>query len=465
MTTTALPLTAAWMAEAMRGSLVAGAPETVASGVSIDTRTLEPGELYIGIRGEHFDGAEFAPQALARGACGIVVPRGRGTVVPQGSVAIEVDDTTVALQALGHAVRMASGARVVAITGSAGKTTTKEITADLLALRYRVERTRGNFNNQIGLPLSLVAMRSRPDVAVLELGMNHAGETRELTAMAEPDVRVWTNVGDAHLGFFDSVDALADAKAEILEGASPTTHLVVNADDARVMARSVNFAGRTTTFAIERPADVRAVNVETLGVDGVRARVETRAGSFDLESPLVGLGNLYNVLAATSVALILGVPVDALAARLRALVPAAHRGEVVRLRGLTLVDDSYNASPAATLRSLAAIADSRGHRRRLAVLGEMLELGDHSARLHAEVGAAAAASVDWLFAVGGAPAAALARAAADAGLGARATYLHTSDEAASIVADAVRDGDLLLVKGSRGIRTERIVERLKTERG
>src|SRR6185295_3803601 len=201
---------------------------------------------------------------------------------------IEVDDTVKALQELAHAVRMAAGTRVIAITGSAGKTTTKDTIAAFLERRQTVVKNRGNLNNHIGLPLSLLQVRTAPDVAVMELGMNHAGESSTLVAIADPDVRVWTNVGDAHLGFFASADAIADAKAEILEGATTSTVLVCNADDPRVMSRVREFSGRTITFGVSAAATVRAVTVDDRGLSGTRARVATPAGDVVLESPLLG---------------------------------------------------------------------------------------------------------------------------------------------------------------------------------
>ncbi len=463
-----LPLTGAWVASATGGTIVAGDPARVFSGVSIDTRTLTAGALYIGIRGERFDGALFSGAAIAAGAAGVMVSRGAAPLERADAVVIVVDDTTVALQALGRAVRRESGATVVAITGSAGKTTTKEITAEFLAERYRVMRNRGNFNNHIGLPLSLTELSARPEMAVVELGMNHAGEIRTLVGVAEPDVRVWTNVGEAHLGYFSSLDAIADAKAEILEDAAASTLLVANADDPRIAARTAAFAGRVVTFGIDMAADVRATGVVDRGIDGTRARVTTRSGGVELTTPLVGRSNLANVLAAAAVATELGIPLEAIAARAAGLQPAAHRGEVVRLRGgVTVIDDSYNANPTATRRALDVLGGSTGMSRRVAVLGEMLELGDGSPALHEEVGrAAAAAHVDLLLTVGGAPAAALAEAAVTSGVSRdRVRHFATSDEAADAAVSLVKAGDLVLVKGSRGVRTDRVVDRLKAERG
>jgi UDP-N-acetylmuramoyl-tripeptide--D-alanyl-D-alanine ligase len=362
-------------------------------------------------------------------------------------------------------VRRQSGARVVAITGSAGKTTTKEVSAALLAARYRVFRNKGNLNNHIGLPLSLLELREGPEAAVVELGMNHPGEIRTLVGIAEPDVRVWTNVGDAHIGFFPSADAIADAKAEILEGAAGDTVLVANADDPRVMARVGGFAGRTITFGTGAGADVRASDVEMLGLDGVRATVQTPSGRFELRSPLLGAGNLSNVLAATAVAVDFGIPVDEIATRAAALRPAHHRGELLRLRGLSVIDDSYNSSPTALKRSLDVLGAARGGERKIAVLGEMLELGDHADALHRECGRAArAAGVDVLVAVGGPPAGRLAEEARAAGMpAADVVFVADREQAVQEVLRRVRPGDLVLVKGSRGIGLDAVVERLKAE--
>jgi UDP-N-acetylmuramoyl-tripeptide--D-alanyl-D-alanine ligase len=479
---TDIRLSARSVAEAMAGEVVSGDPAREFGGVSIDTRTLGAGELYIAIRGERFDGATFAAAAIDAGAGGVVVPRGRGPVAGPGrtadlaaprrraavAVVIEVDDTIVALQALAHRVRRDSGTKVVAITGSAGKTTTKEVTAEFLATRYRVMRNPGNFNNHIGLPLSLIDLRQRPEVAVVELGMNHTGEIRTLVRIAEPDVRVWTNVGEAHLGFFSSVEDIADAKAEILEGATASTLLVANADDERIVTRGAAFAGRLVTFGIDRPAAVRASAIVDRGIEGTSARVVTPRGSFDVATPLVGRGNLANVLAATAVAVDFDVPLEAIAEVARQLRPAAHRGQVIRLSsGVTIIDDSYNANPTATCQALDVLAAEPSASRRVAVLGEMLELGAGADVLHESVGRAAArARLDVLVAVGGPPASVLARAAVDAGMGDGVVrYFATSDEAADEVAGIVRSGDLVLVKGSRGVRTDRVVARLEAKFG
>lgn len=465
-----LTLTAADVAAAARGRVVSGDPQTRIGAWSIDSRTVSPGDLFVAIHGDRFDGHEFVAAALAAGAAGVVVAR--TPVLPQAGaggpapLVIEVEDTTRALQDAAREVRRRSGARVVAITGSAGKTTTKELTAEFLAAKYTVFRNKGNFNNHIGLPLSLLELSARPEVAVVELGMNHAGEIRTLVGIAEPDVRVWTNVGDAHLGFFASADAIADAKGEILASARAGDLLVAGADDPRIRARLGSFPGRTVTFGLSDRSDVRASLVEHRGLDGMAATITTPHGSARIDTPLLGTGNLLNLLAAAAVATELGVPLDAIRPRAAKMRPAAHRGELLRLPGgVTLIDDSYNSSPAALKRSLETVRNASGSARKIAILGEMLELGDHAFRLHEECGWAAAESgLDFLIAVGGAAAGRLADAAKTGGMRpAAVAHVATSAEAADLALAKVRAGDLVLVKGSRGIRTDLVVERLKVE--
>jgi UDP-N-acetylmuramoyl-tripeptide--D-alanyl-D-alanine ligase len=459
-----LRITLGWVADAVGGRILSGDPQQSIGNLTTDTRTLQPGDFFVALRGPRFDGNAFVGEALQRGAAGALVDEGYANA-PRGAM-VSAADTTRALQDLAHAVRKAAGTRVIAITGSAGKTTTKETIAEMLAGRFRVVRNRGNLNNHIGLPISLMQLRAKPDVAVMELGMNHAGEISTLVAIAEPDVRVWTNVGDAHLGFFASPDTIADAKAEILERADRQTVLVCNGDDQRVMARVGTFAGRTVTFGTEPTATVRAVDIEDRGIDGTRARVVTPAGERIIDTPLLGRGNLSNVLAATAVALDFGVPLDDIASSAARLQPAAHRGAVHRLRGgVTLIDDSYNSSPTALRRALEVVTRETRASRKVAVLGEMLELGEASRGLHEECGRAASeAGLRLLFTVGGQPARALANAATAAGMPASAvTYVEKSEQAAGIVTSALRAGDLVLVKGSRGIRTDVVVDRILAE--
>ena len=417
------------------------------------------------IRGDRFDGNAYVVEAIGKGAIAAIVSD--ASLVGASGLAdtplIVVTDTIAALQTLANHVRRESGAAVVAVTGSAGKSTTKEVTADFLGARYTVFRNRGNLNNHIGLPLSLLELRTKPDIGVLELGMNHAGEISALVRIAEPEVRVWTNVGPAHLEFFGTVDAIAAAKAEILERADHDALLVANADDDLVMRHARTFAGRVRTFGVERPADVRALAVRDLGLAGTAAIVRTPIGETEIRTPLPGTANLSNVLAAAAVAIRFDVPLPDIVERAAKLKPVARRGEVIRAGGVTIVDDSYNSNPKALSRAIAVLAGERQYARRVAVIGEMLELGDASADLHREAGEEIArAGIDELVAVGGANAKALADGAMASGMpAAQVHYVDNSTAAADLAAARVRSGDVVLVKGSRGIRTEVVVDRLR----
>jgi UDP-N-acetylmuramoyl-tripeptide--D-alanyl-D-alanine ligase len=311
-------------------------------------------------------------------------------------------------------------------------------------------------------------LRTAPDVAVMELGMNHAGEISTLVGIATPDVRVWTNVGDAHLGFFASADAIADAKGEILERADAGTVLVCNADDPRVMSRAARFPGQVLTFGEAGGATVRARDIRDRGIRGMSADIQTPAGERTIETALLGRGNLMNVLAATAVALECGIGLDDIANEIARLQPADRRGAVRLLRrDITLIDDSYNSSPSALRRALDVMARETRASGRVAVLGEMLELGDHAIGLHEACGRAAAdAGLRLLVAVGGAPAQALAEAAVAAGMPRSAvTYFASSADAAPAVNAALRPKDLVLVKGSRGTRCDVVTDRITQERG
>jgi len=498
-----LRLTLAWIAAAVGAVRRAGGADDVIGDVVTDSRTLRPGDLFVALRGPRYDGHAFVDDVLERGAAGAIVEQGsvgrnagskgqdpayggehaasegeqgrragpdlRTRRVPDRRTRlIAVPDTLQALQRLAHEVRTSVETRVVAITGSAGKTTTKEAIAALLATRFRVVKNKGNLNNHIGLPLSLMQLRTAPDVAVMELGMNHAGEISTLVDIAAPDLRVWTNVGDAHLGFFASADAIADAKAEILEQASAATVLVCNADDPRVMERTAGFPGRVLTFGTAEGATIRARAIRDRGLAGSSADIDTPAGNTTIETALLGRGNLFNLLAATAVAIDCGVGLNQIVAEIPRLQPADRRGAVRQLRaGITLIDDSYNSSPAALRQALEVVALEARNRRVIAVLGEMLELGTHSVALHESCGrAAAAAGVARLFAVGGAAARAMAGAAASAGMPASAvSHFETSEQAAPAVAAEVVSRDLVLVKGSRGTRTDIVADTLAAELG
>ena len=451
-------LTSREMADAFGGVLGYGPEDRPLTTVSIDTRTIVPGDLYVAIRGPRFDGHAFVTEAIARGAAGVVVSDPAAVTVTDLPV-IVVENTLEGLQAAARVIRRRAASTVVAVTGSVGKTTTKEITATLLSRRFTTFRNRGNLNNHIGLPLSLFELHTAPQFAVVELGMSGVGEISRLVSIAEPQVRVWTNVGEAHLGFFVSVDDIALAKQEILDGAGSGDVFVANAADPRVISRAAGFPGQVVTFGVDVDADVTIHAIESRGLDGTAATLSLRGDVRAVETRLLGTGNLANIAAASAVALVSGLPADEIVAGIADLVPPSHRGEIVRAPGgWVIIDDTYNSSPTGLTSALQTLASVPG--RHVAMLGEMLELGDFSARYHAACGKVAAQlGVSVIVAVGGSSARALADAASDGG---SPVVHHVADSAAAaaLARSLVREGDAVLVKGSRGVGMEAVVHAL-----
>lgn len=430
-----------------------GAAAAVAAGYSIDSRSLQPGELFFAVRGESRDGHEFVAAAMGAGAAGAVVEREPER--PDGRFLV-VKDARAALQQLATCARRQWGRPLVAITGSNGKTTTKEITAALLGTRLRVAKTEGNLNNDLGLPLSLLRIDEQAEVAVMELGMNHAGEIRALAAIAEPQVGVVTNVSAAHLEFFHSVEEIALAKRELIESLPAGGTAVLNADDERVSRFAGAHPGRVVTFGIEHAAEVRAASVEDLGAEGTRFRLEASGTTFRLALP--GRHNLYNTLAALAVARLFEIPAESLRDAVAALAPVRMRGELLEVRGIRILNDCYNSNPRAAEMMLSVLAATPA-RRRVAVLGEMRELGGSSEDLHRQVGRrAAAANLGLLIGVGGA-ARALVDAAVEAGFPATAAFFfEDAVSAGAFLKTALEGGDAVLLKGSRAVKLERAVE-------
>jgi UDP-N-acetylmuramoyl-tripeptide--D-alanyl-D-alanine ligase len=456
-------LTVADVAAATSGALSSGlVAGTALTGVSIDSRTIEPGQLFVAIVGPRFDGHAFVAEAAAKGAAAAVVQR--ALPQPVALPTVTVADTTAALGALAADWRERAPVPVVAITGSAGKTTTKEMTAWLLGARGEVLKSEGNLNNQYGLPLSLLRLRPRHTAAVLELGMSAPGELRTLSALARPDVAVITMVAPVHLEFFASVDAIADAKAEILEGLRPDGVAVLNGDDPRLRQRGRAHRGRVLWFGKDRAFDVSAENWRGT-VHGMRFDMRMGGRALDVALPLAGPHFMMNFLAAAAAAHHLGVPAETIAERALSLRPVAHRGEVLRLgSGVTLLDDSYNSNPAAVEAAVAALTlAARG--RRVAFLGDMLELGPTGPDLHAQTGSTVAGRLDLLVAAGE-----LARHFVEGArrAGKDATALAAFPDSASAAEAApglVHPGDAVLVKGSRGARMEKVVEALRARFG
>jgi UDP-N-acetylmuramoyl-tripeptide--D-alanyl-D-alanine ligase len=433
-----------------------------ALGYSIDSRTVQPGELFFAVKGERLDGHDFVEQALGRGAIAAVVRRdqlGRyAGLSSSGPVELlAVDDTLVALQTLATAVRKIWGKTAIGVTGSMGKTTTKEAMAHLLAIKYRVHRTKGNFNNHFGLPLGLLTLEPEYDVAVVEMGMSHSGEIAALARIALPNEGVVTNVAPVHLESFDSVAGIARAKYELIEALQHGGTAVLNADDEYVSQFGRDFKGKVVMFGFKATADVRAESVGTLGSEGTSFDLVSNEVRQTVQSPLLGKHNIYNVLAAAAIALEHGITPSEIAAALPSLQAADKRGQVVQLGNITVLYDCYNSSPKALMAAVDTLVAMPG-RRRIVIAGEMLELGATAEQLHRECGRYIAGSkVDFLLGVRGL-AKPMVDAAREAGVGAGAEFVNSPEEAGEWLARETRDGDTVLLKASRGVKLEKALE-------
>ncbi|MGZ5424229.1 MAG: UDP-N-acetylmuramoyl-tripeptide--D-alanyl-D-alanine ligase [Candidatus Aminicenantales bacterium] len=442
------------------GAILQGSPALSFGSYGIDSRLASPGGLFFAVPG-HRDGHDFAADAAKNGAAGAIISHPVAVADPAFGL-VQVRDTVAALQALAHEVLVRRPVLVVGITGSVGKTTTKEFTAALLAPRFRVLKSEGNYNNYLGLALTLLRLEPGDSAAVLEMGMSAPGEIRALTRIAPPDVAVITNVSPVHLQFFSGLDEIARAKREILDGAKPGAAAVLNGDDPLVMDIAAGFPGRKLTFGRGPSCDVRAEALVSKSYAGFEFILHYGRESGRVAFPCVNEAAVENLLAAAAVALSFGLSFDEICPAIRGLKPFAMRGTVVEAgRGIRVYDDSYNSNPRAldaALKGLAALPAGR----KVAVLADMLELGEAEQDFHRRAGETVAKTGwDVLVAVG--PLAALIAAGA-AGAGLSPAAIHRFDDAksaAKAIAGIVREGDLVLVKGSRGMKTEAVVEALK----
>jgi UDP-N-acetylmuramoyl-tripeptide--D-alanyl-D-alanine ligase len=422
--------------------------------VSIDSRTIEPGALFVAVKGPRFDGHDFLAEAAAKGARGALVHR--EAPAPPGFPLVRVPDTMKGLSDLARHARREAALKVVGVTGSVGKTTTKDMTARLLETRGPVLKTEGNLNNQYGLPLTLLRLRPEHQAAVLEMGMSAPGEIRALSRLAEPDVATITRVAPVHLEFFPSVDAIAEAKAEILEGLRAGGTAVLNGDDPRVRAIGERFRGRVVWFGQDRRHDVSAEGWRGTAF-GMQFRLRLPGRTVDVALPLAGPHFVTSFLAAAAAAHVLGIAPPAIAEAATSLRPAPHRGEVRRLgEEVVLLDDCYNSSPVALEAAVVALSLAPG-RRRVAVLGDMLELGPTGPMLHHAAGQSLAGRVDLVVGVG-ALAREIVEGARRAGIPAASLHLFDTAADAAAVGSLLRPGDAVLVKGSRAVTLEAVVD-------
>ena len=435
--------------------------KALATGYSIDTRTIKQGDLFFAVKGERLDGHDYVEAALSAGAVGAIVRKDALARYSCKTRLLAVEDTLLALQHLGAAVRRIWGKTLIGITGSAGKTTTKETIAHVLASKLRVHKTQGNFNNHFGLPLNLLQLEPEHDVAVIEMGMSHAGEITALAAIAKPDIGVVTNVGPVHLEFFENIAGIARAKYELIESLPSGGIAVLNADDPYVSQFGRDFHGKVITYGIHKPADICAQNVEHLGPQGSRFDVVIEGMREPVTFPLVGEHNILNALAAVAVALEQGISPSGAVSALSTMAPVDKRGEILEIGGATVINDCYNSNPKA-LQSMVDALVAMPAQRHIVVAGEMLELGPTGAELHRESGRyIAKRGVARVIGVRGL-AQELVEGAREGG--AKADFVTTPEEAGERMAQELRPGDAVLFKASRGVRLEKGLELFKSRK-
>ncbi len=465
------------------------------SGVSIDSRTILQNEIFFALRGKRFDGHDFLKEVISKGAGGAVVEKEiRFTPLEKkphpnflrGFRIIKVPDTLRALQDLAHFLRMRQKIPIIAITGSNGKTTTKEMSYAILSRRFKAHKNEGNLNNHIGVPLSLIKIKPEDEVAVFELGMNARGEIRRLCEILVPTHGVITNIGTAHIGRLGSLEAIRDAKLEVLDGLDT---VVVNADDDFLMQGVYalrnniyngvkGFKGKIITFSINRDSDVKAEDV-VITEKGSRFILRFsdpsgyRGKKIDVNLNVHGIFNIYNALAASAVCYSLGIPIDEIKGSLEGYTAFPMRFEVIRKNGIILINDSYNANPSSMREALNELIHfigdpfRKGKGRAVAVLGDMAELGEFSEELHRSVGRMVGEfSIDVFIAVGEMMRHAVEEAQrAKVGSGIAIYTFRDASEAAENILNILREGDTILVKGSRLMAMEKIVERISRVEG
>jgi UDP-N-acetylmuramoyl-tripeptide--D-alanyl-D-alanine ligase len=430
-------------------------PEAVAAGYSIDSRNIQPGELFFAVKGERLDGHDYVEAALAAGAVGAVVRDDQAARFPDKSRLLVVDDTLIALQRLGAAVRRLWARPLIGVTGSAGKTTTKEITAHVLSTKHKVLKSQGNLNNQFGLPLQLLKLELEHEVAVIEMGMSHAGEIRALAALAEPNCGIVTMVAPVHLEFFDSLAGIARAKYELIESLTAGGIAVLNADDPYVSQFGRDFHGKVASYGVHKPAFVMAKNIEVHGAAGSVFDVAVDGHAVRGTLPLLGEHSIYNALAGIAAGLEYGVPLEAAVQSLATLTAGDKRGEVLHFAGATIINDCYNSNPKALESMVSSLAQIPAQRH-IVVAGEMLELGPAAETLHRDSGRHMGRyGIAKLVGVRGL-AEAIVQGARETGVDAE--FVATPEEAGDWLRTEVRPGDAVLIKASRGVRLERALD-------
>ena len=450
----------------MQGNLLHGSGDLTFRGVSIDSRTVQAGELFFCIQGDRFDGHDFISDVIAKKAAGIVLADTKklhldADVNATSSSIIQVPDTLVALQELAKFYRSRIAARVIGVTGTNGKTTTKEMIASVSETRFKTHKTQGNLNNHIGLPLSLLKMDADHEVAVLEMGMSAAGEIRLLADIARPDIGLITNISEAHLEELKTIRNVQSAKGELFSALKPHHTAIINADDPLVLELAKTLRSKKITFGIENPADVKASNIRPRKNEGFDFNVRLFDQEFAMSLPILGACNIYNALAAVATGHSLGLSPSDMVTGLARCRLIGHRYEIIQNDSITLINDAYNANPRSMEESLNTLTQYETSGRKIFVVGNMLELGGLSQSAHRELGEKVAKlPVDVLVAVGDL-AALVAEGARQAGMNKdRIVDFASHDEAKEYLKKNLKSNDCILFKGSRGAHLEEIVQAL-----
>lgn len=444
-------LTFRQIAEMTGGTLIQGG-DVQSSSVVIDSREVRPDSVFFAIKGERLDGHDFLAQALqtARGAVVSTLPEQTDKAI------VQVADTTEALQQLARSIRQSRDFVLIGVTGSAGKTTTKEMIAALIGSERRTFRSWGNFNNQIGAPLCLDNVPDDAEVVVSEMGMNHAGEIAQIAGLMRPNIGVYTNIAPVHIEFFGTIEGIAAAKRELLENLAPGGTVVVNNDNEHVVRISRDFEGRRVTYGVEHDADYRATNIRERGLLGTRFTLAAEGTERELELLLPGRHNLDNLLAAIATARAVGISWEGIERGVRDVKPAYHRGVIIPWNGATIYDDTYNSNPYALARTLELMTQAEATRR-IAVIGDMLELGEQELQFHRDAGRAIPETIDIVVGVGKRTRA-LLEGAREVGFADRALHhFDTAAQAGEFLVKEIREGDLVLLKGSRGVGLDQAV--------
>jgi UDP-N-acetylmuramoyl-tripeptide--D-alanyl-D-alanine ligase len=452
--------------KATGGNLLQGEEDALFQGVSTDSRTVRAGELFIALKGPHFDGHHFAREALEKKAGGIVIEEDQaGDIRWNGyrpKAVIAVKDTLQALGDIAHDRRRSFRTPVIALTGSNGKTTTKEMISACLETTFPILKTMGNLNNLIGLPLTLLNLTERERVVVLEMGMNVPGEVRRLTEIAEPDVGLITNIQMAHLEGMGSLERVKEEKGELFRKMRRDGTILVNQNDPYVSDLASEFLGQKITFGVEKSADVMAKEVRLRGAEGTSFKLILEGAEIEIVIPLLGRHFVANALAAVAAASLFGIELEKIKGVLEHFRPFRMRMEVIPLGGgKTLIDDTYNANPRSMDLALETLTELKGTGRAIAVLGDMLELGRFSEEAHQQLGEKVKElAIDLLLTIGEKAPLVVESAIRHGFERKKAKVVKSHSEVISFLKEVIREGDWILVKGSRGMAMEKVVEGL-----